>query len=109
MFRREEYPWTQIWDSYPSGGKRSYRGLEFSTQPFDLPRREVVQANSMFDTPTYRWLPAKSTISSRFVMFYVATPEGFSKVDDVVLDGNTLTVEDRTSGRRIVLAVSRGL
>jgi hypothetical protein len=42
-------------------------------------------------------------------MFYVATPEGFRKVDDVVLDGNTLTVEDRTSGRRIVLAVSRGL
>ena len=20
VFRREEYPWTQIWDSYPGGG-----------------------------------------------------------------------------------------
>jgi hypothetical protein len=108
VFRREEYPWTQIWDSYPSGG-RSYRGLEFSTQPFDLPRREVIQANSMFETPTYRWLPAKSTITSSFLIFFVATPEGFGKVDDVVLEGKRLAIEDRTSGKRIVLAVSRGL
>jgi hypothetical protein len=109
VFRREEYPWTQIWDSYPSGGKRSYRGLEFSTQPFDLPRREVVQANSMFETPTYRWLPAKSTIASSFLMFYVSTPEGFTKVDDVLLDGTSLTIEDRKAGKRIVVAASRGL
>jgi hypothetical protein len=109
VFRRDEYPWTQIWDSYPSGGKRSFRGLEFSTQPFDLPRRQVIQSNALFDTPTYRWLPAKSTITSSFLMFYVATPEGFSKVDDVVLGEKRLTVEDRTSGKRIVLPVSRGL
>ena len=109
VFRREEYPWTQIWDSYPSGGKRSYRGLEFATQPFDLPRRDVIQTNTMFGTPTYRWLPAKSTITSSFLMFYVATPEGFSKVDDVTLADRTLTIEDRRAGRRIALQVSRGL
>ena len=109
VFRREEYPWTQIWDSYPSGGKRSYRGLEFSTQPFDLPRRDVIQANSMFETSTYRWLPAKSTITSSFLMFYVATPDGFSKVDDVTFSDKTLTIEDRRAGKRLTLQVSRGL
>jgi hypothetical protein len=109
VFRREEYPWTQIWDSYPGGGKRSYRGLEFSTQPFDLPRREVIQTNTMFDSPTYRWLPAKSTITSSFLLFYAATPEGFMKVDDVTLGEGSLTIEDRTSRKRIVLPVSRGL
>ena len=109
VFRREEYPWTQIWDSYPGGSRSSYRGLEFSTQPFDLPRREVIQANAMFDTPTYRWLPAKSKIGSSFVMFYTRTPAGFSKVDDVVLDGGKLTIEDRASGKKIVLNASRGL
>ena len=109
VFRRDEYPWTQIWDSYPSGGKRSFRGLEFSTQPFDLPRREVIQTNTMFDTPTYRWLPAKSTITSSFLMFYVATPEGFGKVDDVKLEEKTLTIEDRGARKQIVLSVSRGL
>jgi hypothetical protein len=108
VFRREEYPWTQLWESYPSDG-RIARGLEFSTQPFDLPRREVIQTNSMFDTPTYRWLPAKSKISSAFLMFYTRTPDRFRKVDDVILDGGKLTVEDRTSGIKIVLAAARPL
>jgi hypothetical protein len=108
VFRREEYPWTQLWEFYPDAEKLA-RGLEFAAQPFDLPRREVIQTNSMFDTPTYRWLPAKSKISSAFLMFYARTPEGFRKVDDVVLEGGRLTVEDRASGKKLILAASRGL
>jgi hypothetical protein len=108
VFRRDEYPWTQLWESYPSGDRLA-RGLEFATQPFDLPRREVIQTNSLFDTPTYRWLPAKSTIRSAFLIFYTSTPDGFQTVSDVVLDGGTLTVEDRVSGKKVLLAVSRPL
>jgi hypothetical protein len=109
LFRREEYPWTQMWDSYPGGTRRSSRGMEFAVQPFDLPRRDVIQANSMFETPTYRWLPAKSTITSSFLMFYTRTPDGFTRVDDVVLENGKLTISDRASGRTIVLSASRGL
>jgi hypothetical protein len=109
VFRREEYPWIQIWDSYPGGGRRSYRGMEFAVQPFDLPRREVIQTNSMFDTPTYRWLPAKSKITSRFVMFYTRTPDGFSQVDDVTLENGAITIADRAHNKSIVLRASRGL
>ncbi len=109
VFRREEYPWTQMWDFYPGGGRRSQRGMEFSVQPFDLPRRDVIEANSMFDTPTYRWLPANSKISSSFVMFYTDTPEGFAQVDDVVLANGFLTIQDRAHGKSIVLKASRGL
>jgi hypothetical protein len=108
IFRRQEYPWTQLWEFYPSDG-RIARGLEFATQPFDLPRREVIQTSSMFDTATYRWLPAKSRIGSAFLVFYTRTPDGFRKVDDVVLDSGRLTVEDRTSGIKVVLAASRPL
>jgi hypothetical protein len=108
VFRREEYPWTQLWESYPDGD-RIARGLEFATQPFDVPRREVIRTNSMFDTATYRWLPAKSRIASAFLIFYARTPDGFRKVDDVILDSGRLTVEDRTSGIKIVLAASRPL
>jgi hypothetical protein len=109
VFKREEYPWIQIWDSYPGGGRRAYRGMEFAVQPFDLPRRDVIQANSMFETPTYRWLPAKSKITSSFIMFYARSPDGFSQVDNVVLENGAITIEDRKHDRKIVLKASRGL
>lgn len=105
LFRREDFPWLQNWENYPPSGKLA-RGLEFSTQPFDVPRREVIDTHSMFDTPTYRWLPAKSKITSRFLFFYTRTPEGFKKVDDVRLDGGAITVEDRAAGKRITLGAS---
>ncbi len=107
VFNREEFPWLQNWENYPPNLKMA-RGLEFSTQPFDVPRREVITTNSMFDTPVYRWLPAKSKIASRFLFFYTRTPEGFRKVDDVVLEGGKLTIEDRAAGKRVVLAASLG-
>ena len=83
LFKPQEYAWTQSWEYYPPN-KKLARGLEFSTQPFDVPRREVVQLNSMFGTPVFRWLPARTKIESRFLMFYAHTPEGFNKVDDVL-------------------------
>ncbi len=105
LFRREEFPWTQNWEYYPPSGKLA-RGLEFSTQPFDVPRREAISTGAMFDTPTYRWLPAKSKIGSRFLMFYTRAPEGFRKVDDVRLESGKLIIEDRSAGKEITLAAS---
>jgi hypothetical protein len=109
VFRREEFPWTQLWEFYPDGDRRIARGLEFATQPFDVPRREVIQSNMLFNTPTYRWLPAKSTIGSAFLMFYTRTPSGFRKVDDVTLDNGRLTIVDRASRVNIMLPASRPL
>ena len=45
VFRREDYPWTQSWELYPAD-LRMARGMEFATQPYDVPRRETVQTNS---------------------------------------------------------------
>lgn len=108
VFKREEFPWTQTWEHFPPSRKLA-RGLEFSTQPFDVPRRQVIQQNSLFDTPLYRWLPAKSKIESRFLMFYARTPDGFRKVGDVRLEGGNLVVEDKKAAKRITLAASLGL
>jgi len=80
-----------------------------ASEPFYLPRREVIQTNTLFDTPTYRWLPAKSTIGSAFLMFYTRTPAGFKQVDDVILENGKLTIVDRASRVNIVLAASRSL
>ena len=105
VFRREEYPWVMSWMNY-TGDARAARGMEFSTETFDVSRRETVEANPLFGTPTFRWLPAKSKIRSRFLIFYAQAPEGFTNVDDITLAGGVLIIEDRTSGKRITLPVS---
>jgi hypothetical protein len=108
LFRREEYPWLQYWGNYPPTGKLS-RGLEFSTQPYDVPRREAITTGTMFGAPTYRWLPAKSKIGSRFLMFFAHVPAGFSKVDEVRQEKGTIMIEDRGAGLRVTLAASMAL
>ena len=105
VFRREDFPWLQSWEYYPANGAWA-RGLEFSTQPYDLPRRQVVEMNSMFGAPTYRWLPAKSTVTTRFLMFYTRTPDGMRRIDDVRLDKGRLVIEDRMARQQVTLAAS---
>ena len=108
IFKSDEYPWVQHWCNFSSVASL-VRGMEFSTQPYDYSKREVLTKGPMFDTPTYRWLPAKSTIESHFLMFYAHVPEGFSRVDDIRLENGQITILDKKSGKQAVLAASRGL
>jgi len=108
LFRRDDYPWMQYWGDYPSTGKFA-RGMEFGTQPFDVPRREAISAGALFDTPLYRWLPAKATIETKFLLFYTALPDGFAKIDDVRLENGRIVIEDHTSNKSVSLNASRGL
>jgi hypothetical protein len=105
LFKPQEYPWTQNWEYYPRD-RNSARGLEFSTQPFDVPRRQMVQLNSMFGAPVYRWLPARSKIESSFLMFFTHTPEGMREVDDVRLENGKIVIEDRKANKQVTLGAS---
>jgi hypothetical protein len=102
LFRRADYPWLQYWGHYPANGKMA-RGMEFSTQPYDVPRREAITMGKMFDTPTYRWLPAKAKIKTRFLMFCTPIPEGFNKVDDVNIENGKIVISDRAAGLQVTL------
>ena len=108
VFRREEYPWIMSWMNY-TGDARAARGMEFSTQPFDISHRETLALNPLFGTPTFRWLPAKGKIGSRFLVFYTPAPEGMTRVDEITLSQGQLIIVDRTADKRIVLNVSMPL
>ncbi len=105
LFHPQEYPWVQNWENYPPTLKMA-RGFEFGTQPFDVPRREVIDLHSMFDAPVYRWLPAKSRIESRFLFFYTRTPDGFQRVNEMSLEQGVIRIEDRTAAKSITLSAS---
>jgi len=69
--------------------------MEFGTQPYDVPRCEAIDKRSMLETPTYRWLPAKSTIESHFLLFYAHIPHGLKQIDD----GRTGELSSRIGAR----------
>ncbi len=105
-FPRADYPWLQEWHNYPASGELS-RGLEFGTQPFDVSRRQAISQGKLFDVPTYRWLPAKSKISAKFVMFYAAVPPGFDQVDDVRHENGHLVLTNNATNQTIRLAAQK--
>lgn len=108
VFPRRDYPWVMSWMNF-TGDARAARGMEFSTQPFDVSHRETVEMNPLFGTPTFKWLPARSKIQSHFLIFYFSVPEGFTRVDDVTLRNGKLTIVDHASGKEIVLAAGKSL
>jgi hypothetical protein len=105
VFRRADYPWVMSWMNF-TGDERIARGMEFSTQPFDVGHRETVTMGPMFGTPTLRWLPARSTIETRYLMFYTRVPTEFMRIDDVRLENGALTIVDQ-SGKRVTLPASK--
>jgi hypothetical protein len=106
VFRREDYPWVMSWMNF-TGDERAARGMEFSSQPFDISHKETVAMSPLFGQPTFRWLPAKSKIENKFLIFYTKVPDDFTKIDDVTLADGKVTIVDR-SGKRLVLAASKG-
>jgi hypothetical protein len=108
IFRREDYPWLQTWDNYPSVAGL-VDGLELGTQPYDLARRIITDNGPFFGTPVWRWLPAKSTIESHFLLFYAHVPQGFSQVDSIELQNGQIAIEHRAGQKKITLSASRGL
>jgi len=107
VFRRQDYPWVMSWMNF-TGDNRAARGMEFSSQPFDISHHDTVAMSPLFGIPTFRWLPAKSKIESRFLLFYTKVPEQFTKIDDVKLQDGKLTLVDQ-SGKTFVLAAARDL
>ena len=92
LWRPADFPWLQNWEAYST--KAMARGLEFSTQPYDIPRREAVGMHRLFDTPTYRWLPGKSSIETSFAIIYTPVPEGFVRVADVKVANGSVAFSD---------------
>jgi len=83
--------------------------LEFSTQPFDLPRRIIIDQNNLWGTLLYRWLPAKSRISTRFALFFTRTPPGMTKVDDVRWENGVLVLTDHGANKTLRLTMATPL
>ena len=72
VWRRADFPWLGIWEENlsraqpPWGGQTLARGMEFGVSPFPETRRAMVERGRLFDTPTFRWIPAGSQVSVEY-------------------------------------------
>jgi hypothetical protein len=94
-FRRADFPWVGNWEERnnrtvaPWKGRTFCRGIEFSTTPFAIPRRETIDRGRVFGETTYRWLAAKSELTIRFLIILFQVPEDFAGVKGFAIDAGT--------------------
>ena len=115
-FRRANFPWVGNWEEHnnrtaaPWNGKTLCRGMEFSTTPFAIPRRDTVDQGRLFGEQTYRWLPAKSSLAVRFLILLFEVPEGFAGVQQFAIErGLARVVETGARGRQLSVPVGNFL
>jgi hypothetical protein len=72
VWKRPDFPWLGIWEENlsrthtPWNGRALTRGMEFGVSPFPESRRQMVERARLFDTPTFRWLPARSRLAVEY-------------------------------------------
>jgi hypothetical protein len=75
VWKRSDFPWLGIWEEnnnreHPPWNRRALtRGMEFSASPFPESRRKMIDRNSLFGVPGYRWIPAKTRVRADYWAF----------------------------------------
>ena len=115
VFARNEYPWVGNWEeSYarqhvPWKGREFCRGFEFSSTPFPIPRRDTIDRGPLFGESTYRWLPAKSSNSSKYLIALFEIPADFAGVASVQTRNGSLVVREHTTARKLRMPIKQFL
>jgi len=90
-FNRREFPWVAVWEENcaikapPWSQRTQARGLEFSTNPIPLPRREAFALGNLFGTPTLSYVPARGRKTVNYLAFLAQVPSDFEKLSDIQL------------------------
>lgn len=72
IWERTDFRWLGIWEENcgrttpPWSGRTVARGMEFGVSPFPEPRKAMIERQTLFDTPCYRWIDAKGSLRARY-------------------------------------------
>jgi hypothetical protein len=75
IWKRRDFPWLARWEENhlrtapPWNGAGLACGMEFGLSPFVESRREMVARSKLFGTPTFGWIPAKSSVQVEYCAF----------------------------------------
>lgn len=80
LWNRSDFPWVCRWEenctrsSAPWNSRTVTCAIEFGVTPTIGSRREMVDLGHLFGEPSFRWLPAKSTLTASYCAFAAVTP-----------------------------------
>jgi hypothetical protein len=72
IWRQNDFPWMGIWEENhsrthaPWNGQTLARGMEFGVSPMPESRRAMIDRGRLFGVPSYRWLPARGTVTAEY-------------------------------------------
>ncbi|MDQ2944737.1 MAG: hypothetical protein M3Y27_02115 [Acidobacteriota bacterium] len=90
VWKRSDFPWLGIWEEKkgrehaPWNRRTVTRGMEFGASPLPESRRQMIDRNSLFGVPAYRWLPAKSKLRADYYAFITTAksiPESLEELE----------------------------
>jgi hypothetical protein len=71
-WNRTDFPWLGRWEenrartAAPWNGETRTLGLEFGVSPLPESRRDMIARGPLFDTPGFRWIPARTRVEVRY-------------------------------------------
>jgi hypothetical protein len=108
-FKRIDFPWVAIWEenlgiaAAPWKQRTQARGLEFSTTPLPVPRREAFMSGHLFGQATQTVVPALSSKTVAYVALLSRVPKGFQNLKDVEVHSNHISVLGDSPSEQIVI------
>ncbi len=110
VFRSADFPWVAIWEENqsrsgpPWNGSCQTRGLEFSSTPMPLTRREAFAVSPLLGATTFSMVPAKGKVTACYLAFLTKVPERLDAVRDVQAGKDEIHI--RGNARRTSLQLS---
>jgi len=71
-WRRADFPWLGRWEENRARAAAPWNrvtrtlGLEFGVSPVPETRRDMIARGRLFDTPAFRWIPARGRVEVRY-------------------------------------------
>lgn len=75
LWKRADFPWLGIWEENhsrahaPWNGRALTRGMEFGVSPMPETRRQAVERGRLFGERTFRWIPARESVTVEYLLF----------------------------------------
>ncbi|MBL9137460.1 MAG: hypothetical protein JNK85_16425 [Verrucomicrobiales bacterium] len=96
FWKTSDYPWISLWRDVRDGAPAA-RGLEFGTTGLHQPFPILTKKGRIWDRPLAEHLDSGQAVGKEYIAFLLEIPPDFRGVEDVVLQGNQLTVRERSA------------